>query len=138
MKTEAAQVNGTDMASRIEANAAQQLAKMEAETPGAHYYSRHGAGTTLEQQYVRSTTGVTPDGLTGNPINSSRFTSNQAQLNAAQRAQTIYNHMGQSAFNFNMDYFIDEGFTKGGIDLVQTTNVHAVFTNGELYTVLCQ
>ena len=69
------------------------------------------------------------------PVDSSRFLSNQAQLNAAQRAQTIYKQTGQTSFSFNMGETIGEGYTKGGGDLMRTTNVQAVFRNGELYTM---
>lgn len=98
--------NPENTASRIETNASQQLAKMEGGTSGAHYYSRHGAGTTLDQQYTRATTGLTPDGFAGKPVDASRFLSNQAQLNAAQRAQTIYKQTGQTSFSFNMGEII--------------------------------
>jgi hypothetical protein len=130
------QPKGTaSIAEKIEANAAQQLAKMEGKTTGAHYFSRHGAGTTLDQQYTRATTGLTPDGFAGKPVDASRFLSNQAQLNAVQRAQTIYKQTGQASFSFNMGEVIGEGYTKGGGNLIITTNVQAVFRNGELYTL---
>jgi hypothetical protein len=123
------------LASKIELNAGNQLAKMENGTQGAHYYSRHGAQTTLDEQYTRATTGVTPDGFAGRTADSSRFLSNQAQLNAAQRAETIYQQTGKTNITFDTGEIIGEGYLKGGGDLVRTTNVTAYYKNGELYTI---
>ncbi len=120
---------------KIEENATRQLAKLEKGTPDAHYFSRHGAGTTLEEQYIRATTGFTPDGFAGRTVDSSRFLSNQAQLNAVQRADTIYRQTGNTSFSFNFGEVIGEGYAKGGGDLIRTTNVQAVYRNGHLYTL---
>ncbi len=122
-------------ASKIEANAARQLAEMESETPNAHYFSRHGAGTTLDQQFTRATNGLTPNGVAGRAVDSSRFLNNQIQFNAAQRAQTIFRQTGKTSFSFNMGVTVGEGYLRGGSDLLRTTNVLAVFRNGELYTM---
>lgn len=108
---------------------------MENSAPGTHFYSRHGAGTTLSEQYTRATTGLTPDGVQGKMIDSSRFLSNQAQLNAAQRAETIFRQTGKSSFRFNMEGTIGEGYIKGGGSYLQTNQVQAVFRNGKLYTL---
>ena len=53
-----------------EANAGRRLSEMEAGNPGAHFYSRHGADTSIIQQQRRATTGYTPDGV---PTKLSRF-----------------------------------------------------------------
>ena len=87
---------------RLEANAAGRLAQMESANPGAHFLSRHGAATTIEQQFIRATTGVTPDGVAGRIVNSSRFLSNRAQLAAAERANAVFSQTGQRSFSFEM------------------------------------
>ncbi|GAB4044466.1 DUF6443 domain-containing protein [Spirosoma litoris] len=119
----------------IEANAGRQLASMEAATQGAHFLSRHGAGTTLAQQEIRALTGLTPDGISRRAVDASRFLSNQMQLQAAQRAQTIFNQTGQSVVNFNMGFIVGEGYLKGGSAVIQSTNVQAIFKGGNLYTM---
>ncbi|WP_261378211.1 hypothetical protein [Paenibacillus agilis] len=130
-----ASVNKGNLTAKVEVNAGKQLVKMESGTPKAHYYLRHAAQTTLNQQYTRATTGATPDGFAGRKVDSSRFLSNQIQLNAAQRAETIYNQTGKSSFTFDARGIIGEGYKKGGGNLVQTTHVTAVFRNGKLYTM---
>ena len=119
----------------LEANAGRRLAEMEAANPGSHFLSRHGAGTTLQQQYVRATTGLTPDGLPGMPRDSSRFFSNQLELQAATRAQTIFQQTGRNSFTFNMGVPVGNGYLKGGGPVVQTTRVTAAFRNGQLWTI---
>lgn len=108
---------------------------MEAANPGAHFFGRHGAGTTIEAQHIRATIGLTPDGFSGRAVDSSRFFSNQLQLQATQRAQTIFQQTGKSSFSFDMGTMVGEGFTRGGGELIWTTNVQAVFRNGNLYTM---
>jgi hypothetical protein len=119
----------------VEANAGRRLAEMEAANPGAHFLTRHGAGTTIEAQYIRSTTGLTPDGVTGKAFDSSRFFSNQLQLQAAERAMTIFRQTGNTKPVFDMGSMVGEGFTRGGVEWIQTTNVQAYFRNGQLYTM---
>jgi RHS repeat-associated protein len=137
--------NGPSLASRLEANAEKMLARMEAEATSniqssypkkeSHFFSRHGAGTTIEQQHIRATTGMTPDGVAGNKVDSSRFFSHQLQLQAAQRAQTIFRQTGKTSFSFDMKTMVGEGFTMGGGELFWTSNVTAVFKNGQLMTL---
>jgi hypothetical protein len=104
--------------------------------PGAHFLSRHGAQTTLEQQFVRARTGVTPEGLAGNPVDSGRFLSHQAELAAYNRALELYKASPQSQIVFEMDSVIGEGFTKFGKALVRTTNVVARFDkSGRMITL---
>ena len=92
--------------------------------------------TTLEQQFTRATTGLTPDGRTFRPVDASRFLDNRAQLNAVQSAQEIFERTGQRVFSFDAGSTIGEGFARGGGDLIQTTNVRAVFdANGNLRTL---
>ncbi|WPP42137.1 hypothetical protein SK066_04045 [Paenibacillus hunanensis] len=127
--------NGSSLAQKIEDNAALQLSKMESATPNAHFYSRHGSQTTLAEQYLRATTGVISDGYHLRPVNSSRFSSNQAQLNSAQRAETIYRQTGANKIDFSMDDIIGEGYKRGGQTYVESSKVVAIFRNGQLYTM---
>jgi hypothetical protein len=116
--------------------AAKILAEKEAVAGnGAHYYSRHGAQTTIEQQYDRATTGITPDGKLLGPVNSARFMSHRAQLQAIAEAEERFRRTGETEFTVEMPDTIGEGFTKGGRELVRTNVVHAVFRNGRLFTL---
>ena len=78
---------------------------------------------------------MTPDGYQKAPVDASRFFSNQQELQAAQRAQTIFQQTGKTSFSFEMESSIGEGFTKGGGAYVQTNTVQAVFRNGQLFTM---
>jgi filamentous hemagglutinin len=126
---------GVSLTTRLETNAASRLARLEATSPKAHFFSRHGAATTIEQQYVRATTGLTPDGVMLRPVDSSRFLTHRAQLAAVERAQARFALTGERSFSFEMSEIIGEGFIRGGGSWVQTTNVHAVFKNGRLHTL---
>lgn len=108
---------------------------MESAIPNAHFYSRHGSQTTLAEQYLRATTGVTPDGYHLRPVNSSRFSSNQAQLNSAQRSETIYRQTRANKINFSMDDIIGEGYKRGGQTYIKSSKVVAIFRNDQLYTM---
>jgi hypothetical protein len=55
-----------------EANAYRWLERSEAAGSNSHYLSRHGAQTTIEQQFERATTGRTPDGAIYGPSDASR------------------------------------------------------------------
>ncbi|MDN4621054.1 pre-toxin TG domain-containing protein [Paenibacillus sp. PsM32] len=125
--------NRSSLRVMIENNAQLQLSRMESSTNGAHYYSRHGAQTTLQQQYLRATNGYTPDGYAGRIGDASKFLSNQIQLNTAQRAETIYNQIGRNSFSFDRGENIGEGYLRGGQNLVSSSKVTAVFRNGKLY-----
>jgi hypothetical protein len=120
----------------IEANAGRQLAAMEATTSGAHYLSRHGAGTTLAQQETRALTGLTPDGvLQKTAQDASRFLSHQLQLQSIQRAQTIFNQTGNNVVKFNMGQIVGEGYLRGGSSVIQSSDVRAIFKGGNLITI---
>jgi RHS repeat-associated protein len=119
-----------------ESYAATQLQRLEANSENAHFLSRHGPQTTLEQQYVRATTGVTPDGMVQNFLpDASRFLSNQDQLDAAMIAIRQFNKTGESVIDFTMGKVVGEGYTSGGANYVVTRNIRAVFRNGKLYTL---
>lgn len=116
-------------------SAATTLLRMEAENPGSHFVSRHGAKTTLQEQYVRSTTGFTPDGVQGRTVNSTRFLSEMDQLEAANIATQHFQQTGESSFSFDMGRIIGEGYMKGGGNRVEASQVQAVFRNNKLYTM---
>jgi len=118
---------------RLEANAARRLSEIQADAGSkSHFFSRHGAHTTIEQQYDRALSGLTPDGFSGNIVDSGRFLSHRAHLNAVQAAQEIYGLTGKKVFPFDAGYEVGEGFLKNGTASVRTTNVQAVFdSNGK-------
>ncbi|GGJ30536.1 hypothetical protein GCM10008022_44140 [Paenibacillus hunanensis] len=84
---------------------------------------------------MRATTGVISDGYHLRPVNSSRFSSNQAQLNSAQRSETIYRQTGANKINFSMDDIIGEGYKRGGQTYIKSSKVVAIFRNDQLYTM---
>jgi hypothetical protein len=131
------QGSAVSLTDRLEANAARRLAEVQADAgPKSHFFSRHGAQTGLEQQYDRATTGLTPDGFAGPKVDSGRFLSHRAQLNAVQAAQEIYLRTGKKVFTFDAGYVIGEGFLKDAIALVRTTNVRVVFNaSGKIKTL---
>lgn len=114
------------------------LLRMEAENPGAHFVSRHDANTTLQEQYIRSTTGLTPDGFQGRPLNSTRFLSEIDQLEAANIATEHFQRTGESSFSFDMGRVIGEGYMKRGGERMESTKVKAYFRNNKLYTMYPQ
>jgi len=100
-----------------EANAARYLDRLQAEAraanPNTHFFDRHGFNTTLEQQYTRASTGLTPDNVQQNfLVDSSRFLTARDQVAAIDRAQSIHLLTGQPVVNVNMGSIIGEGFTK--------------------------
>ncbi|WP_336943686.1 LysM peptidoglycan-binding domain-containing protein, partial [Acinetobacter modestus] len=87
---------------RLESIAAQRLDSLEQSIPNAHFKGRHGAQTTLQQQYERAVNGIDPvtqqpryrrDGNLATP-NSTRFLSHRDQINAIERATAIYKRTG--------------------------------------------
>jgi len=124
----------------VEANAARQLRRIELDAQAAgvnsHFFSRHGAGTSIEDQYFRSLTGFTPDGFQKNVVAGSRFYTHSIQLQALQRAQTIYRQNGSRVFDFNMGFPVGEGYRSGGGPLLEVQTVRAVFhQNGHMITM---
>ncbi len=108
--------NTGSIAAKVESNAMAQLMKME-HASGSHYFARHGAQTTLSQQYTRATTGLTPEGIAGGRVDSSRFLTHQNQLTAVQRAETIFKQTGKTSFDFDMGKIIGEGYLRGEVML---------------------
>ncbi|MCC0566089.1 hypothetical protein M3688_24710 [Brevibacillus borstelensis] len=59
----------------------------------------------------------------------------QKQLNAFQRAETIFRQTGKTVFDFDMGEVIGEGYLRGGGNVINTTKVQAVFKGGKLVTL---
>jgi hypothetical protein len=117
-------------------SAGTQLTEMEAST-GGHFLSRHGAQTSLSSQYMRSVSGLTPEGIALGETNATRFFSNELQLEAVKMAETRFNSTGETGFPFDMGKLVGEGYLKGGGagSYRTTTQVWAQFKNGQLNTI---
>jgi RHS repeat-associated protein len=138
MEPEAANYGTTIAHSTVsaEALALQQLTAIQAAVPRSHFLDRHGAITTLAQQFVRAVTGFTPDGKIGNPTNSTRFLSNVDQLDALNMANATRQQTGKNVFSFDMNRPIGEGFLRGGATAAQkTSRVQAVYGKNGLVTL---
>jgi hypothetical protein len=100
----------------------------------AHFLSRHGAQTTVQQQLQRAQTGITPDGFHGRSTDATRFISHQDQLEAYNIAMQM---PVKSNTPFTMNRVIGEGFLKGGTGQLQTTNVVQPYfdSNGKLISL---
>ena len=118
-------------------SSAAQLAELESQAPGAHFLSRHGAGTTLSSQYRRAISGMTPEGEVLNMENSTRFLSDELQLEAVKLAQTEFTKTGKTSIILDMKKSIGEGFLKGGGNgsYRTTSTVQAYFKDGNLITL---
>jgi hypothetical protein len=82
---------------------------------------------------------LTPDGFSGNAVDSGRFLSHRGQVNAVQAAEEIYARTGRKVFTVEAGYEIGEGFLRNATGSVRTCNVRAVFdTNGKLKTLFPQ
>ena len=98
-----------------------------------HAFSRHGADTTLEEQYIRAVTGLTPDGVQEfRRFSSSRFLSNEDQLDAINQARSLFEQAqasGLSTVEFNIPFrrTIGEGFNRFGTSYQQTSYARVVF-----------
>lgn len=120
-----------------EALAARELVIAESEVSGAHFLSRHGAQTTLQQQLQRATTGMSPDGVAGRAVASYRFLSNQLQLEAYKAAKAAYTPaMAGGGTVINMGKTVGEGYLRGGGAVQTSTSVQVYFNNsGEIITM---
>lgn len=102
-----------------------------------HFSIRHGFQATLEKQYVQASTGLTPDGVQSNKIDSSLLLNARAELATLQRAESIYRLTGNPRVNVEMERVIGDSFTKlrsdgSGLDYVLTTRARVV-----LEVILC-
>jgi LysM repeat protein len=128
----AANSSGRPLITQEQLNA--ELSALENSNQGAHFYQRHGAQTTLEQQQIRAATGLTPDGVNGPIVDSARFLDNGSLYEGAQRAQVIYERNGQTSVLIEFDQNIGEGYLKGGEIYARTNIAQFVFKNERLYT----
>ncbi|WP_036770935.1 RHS repeat-associated core domain-containing protein [Photorhabdus australis] len=100
-----------------EANAYRRLQEMQNATPRAHFLDKHGAQTSLGDQIARATTGRNPatGAIERIPTAATRFLSHRDQLNAIQRAQTIYRQAGRTMAESTINYgrWIGEGIQSG-------------------------
>jgi hypothetical protein len=137
---------------RAEEIALRYLTNLQNSIPEAHFVSRHGAQTTIEQQFDRATTGLTPDGAHQTIRSASRFFSHQLQLSAVNDALSIMNgNSGTNTLSYSynaanrtltmqMNLLVGEGFTAitspEGLGLVQTTNVKVFFNqHGQIKSI---
>ena len=98
-----------------------------------HALSRHGADTTVEEQYIRAVTGLTPDGVQHTQrVSSSRFLSNELQLNAIERARAESLATGELALDIAFDSVTGEGFSRYGATYQHTRHVRV-----SIVTELC-
>ncbi|MCV9878103.1 RHS repeat-associated core domain-containing protein [Brenneria izbisi] len=102
-----------------EANAHRRLKEMQDATPGAHFLDKHGAQTSISDQVARASTGRNPatGAIEKIPTAATRFSSHRDQLNAIQRAQTIYRQAGKTAAEQPIDYgrWIGDGVRRGDL-----------------------
>jgi hypothetical protein len=135
-ETKTTEVNKIEKLRQLaEQNAKKQVEQIEKSSPGAHFDSRHGAGTTLKEQEISAKTGLRPDGAQQKPVDSSRFLTYQIEFQSIQRAETIFKQTGQTTFSFNMEIPTGEGYLKGGVTYKTSTTAQAVFKNGKIYTL---
>ena len=129
--------------SKSEATWSDWLAKRDAEAkaanPNAHFSEKHGPGTTLLDQEIRATTKKAPDGSTDPAFrDSTRFLSARDMGRAMQRADSLFQLNGgvNKPYIFEMEGLIGEGYTKApNSNWMFTTNVNAVYRNGQPYTM---
>jgi RHS repeat-associated protein len=113
------------------------LAAIESGTEGAHFLSRHGAQTTLKQQLVRATTGLTPDGIQKFAVPSTRFWSHDIELEALEKATASYKPgMEKTGYIFDLGKSAGEGYYKGGKVYGTSAQVQAFYnSSGEVISV---
>jgi hypothetical protein len=114
---------------------------LEEQEAGGHFFSRHGAQTSLSQQYMRAVSGLIPDAeaVSLGEVNATRFLTNEGQLKALERAKDLLAKSGKTSgtFTFEMETEVGEGYLKGGgAGSYRRTNlVQAVFKDGKLKTL---
>lgn len=110
------------------------LKKIQNRNPGTHFYSRHGAQTSLRQQKLRSITGITPDKTIGHPTHSFKWSSNVDLLHYHNKAKAIHMRSGQRTVDIIAPSIIGEGYLKGGKKLYFTRKARFIFDHGKLVT----
>ncbi|WP_225182075.1 hypothetical protein [Pectobacterium aroidearum] len=127
-----------------EANAHRRLQEIENATPKGHFLERHGAQTSLESQLARATDGTNPTtGIRQRsiPPAATRFNSHREQLNAIQRAQTVYRQSGGSVTTTVVEHgkIIGEGYKKGSLAYGTSTTSKVILNpNGQPITAFPQ
>ena len=126
-----------------EAIALQELEDLQAAAlaggfPDPHGLSRHGAQTTLEQQYLRATTGVLPDrpNIGTRPIPASRSTSHVTHVQMLREARQQIAGVGQETvwIRFSDNRIVGEGFEARGKDYFEASWVRVNFQDGPWVT----
>ena len=122
-----------------EANAHRRLQEMENANPRSHFLERHGAQTSSDAQYERAAHGTNP--TTGaaqrRPSAATRFTSHRDQLNAIQKAQSVFRQSGGERTRVDIPYnrVIGEGYSKNGPTYGLSNTARVVFSeNGHPIT----
>jgi filamentous hemagglutinin len=110
------------------------LSRLENATENAHFLSRHGPLTTLDQQLERAVTGRTPDGMNLRAVDSARWLRHEDMLDGVNLAHAKHVRTGDPVVTVDFDRIIGEGYMKSG-DVYATTNQAVfVFRDGKPYT----
>nr|WP_264082151.1 RHS repeat-associated core domain-containing protein [Pseudomonas hamedanensis] len=133
-----------------EENAYRRLHEMEDPNNGEHFLEKHGAQTTLNSQFERSTTARNPttgcienysggrrNGQPMIPSAATHFLSHRDQLNAIYRAQLIlrYTDLQTSRRPMDMGKTVGEGYRRGGFEYgTQTKAVVILEPNARVKT----
>lgn len=124
-----------------EAIALQELEDLQAAAgAGAHGLSRHGAETTIEEQYLRATRGVRPDQNDAldalRPTTSSRSTSHVTHRRLLQEAQDIATAVGREDvwIRFNDGRVVGEIIERFGRDYQEARWIRVSFEDGNWIT----
>lgn len=110
------------------------LKSLERKNPKSHFYSRHSASTTLNQQKRRAQWGITPDGQLQRPMNGARWLNHKDQLYYYNKAKKIHLRTGQRVVDLSSPHYIGEGYLKGGRKYTKTKRARFVFHNGRIVT----
>jgi hypothetical protein len=103
-------------------SATTQLADMEMLAgKGSHPLLRHGDQVELKQLQERANVGVSPDGVNGNPVDSTKWLNNQDMLTAIKQAQAQFTASGGKQLKYEADFgrVIGEGYYKGTTNYAQ-------------------
>ena len=85
-------------------------------------------------QHFRSMPGLTPDGVWGNPVTSSRFLSHVDEMHVMDRAISLY-RPGMKSVTVTMHSPVGEGFRAGGSPYFRSSQAVVRFgLNGRPYT----
>lgn len=117
-----------------ESKAKKILKALERKNPKSHFYSRHGASTTLNQQKRRAQFGITPDGQLQPPVSGARWLNHRDQLFYYNKAKKIHLRTGQRVVDLWAPYYIGEGYLKGGKKYTKTKRARFVFHQGQIVT----